>query len=606
METNTAGKALILCSIGPVQEFIAQARKTRDLWFGSHLLSELGKVAAFTLLNKGANLIFPYIDSKIMDQDHEQWEKLNSPNRVMALVETSDPKSLALEVKEAVVNRWLEFASKAREQLGRNINPALWRRQVRDVIEFHAVWTIFREEADYAKVVEQTEELLAARKTLRDFKPNKPSHLYGEVKSSLDPGRECVLEQQHYSRYAIFGIKKKERLDAISLVKRLSFRIIDSPNARFPSVCDVAFSQLRRKIEREPSLMKLARDYQDRVWQMHPNLDKRSDADFDSRLFYLTHIKEMVEDMNMSKPEQEKVVMQINEELQYFYKKSGLKPSPYYAFMMCDGDHIGKALRTIKGMKQHQLFSESLSKFAKEARSIINTDIEDEGELIYAGGDDVMAYLPLHRCLDVADKLHESFKKRMKEVFSEDSILPTLSIGIAIVHMMEPMSEARRLAMAAEKQAKKRRNELAFYFQKRGGGEQMRFSISFDTKPVREIKKLQCYYRGQLISVSLVHAMQTLHSEYMKLFQDGLLLGDDAQRQTLLEQEVSRLIHKKKQEDASDELMKKVESFLHGEMRKGEGTPLNRLDQIIHQMLVAIHLEKAGDCTYEIPQDSTA
>ena len=32
--------------IGPVQEFIAAARRSRDLWFGSWLLSELSKAAA--------------------------------------------------------------------------------------------------------------------------------------------------------------------------------------------------------------------------------------------------------------------------------------------------------------------------------------------------------------------------------------------------------------------------------------------------------------------------------------------------------------------------------------------------------------------------------
>ena len=32
---------LVVYSIGPVQSFIARARKTEDLWSGSYLLSEL-------------------------------------------------------------------------------------------------------------------------------------------------------------------------------------------------------------------------------------------------------------------------------------------------------------------------------------------------------------------------------------------------------------------------------------------------------------------------------------------------------------------------------------------------------------------------------------
>jgi hypothetical protein len=37
---------VLLISLGPVQEFIASARRCRDLWFGSWVLSELAKAAA--------------------------------------------------------------------------------------------------------------------------------------------------------------------------------------------------------------------------------------------------------------------------------------------------------------------------------------------------------------------------------------------------------------------------------------------------------------------------------------------------------------------------------------------------------------------------------
>ena len=40
---------LLALSLGPVQEFIAAARKTRDLWFGSELLSGAARAAALSL-----------------------------------------------------------------------------------------------------------------------------------------------------------------------------------------------------------------------------------------------------------------------------------------------------------------------------------------------------------------------------------------------------------------------------------------------------------------------------------------------------------------------------------------------------------------------------
>lgn len=51
---------LLAISIGPVQGFIAAARKTRDLWYGSELLSEVSRAAARSLRDGGATLIFPH------------------------------------------------------------------------------------------------------------------------------------------------------------------------------------------------------------------------------------------------------------------------------------------------------------------------------------------------------------------------------------------------------------------------------------------------------------------------------------------------------------------------------------------------------------------
>ncbi len=48
---------VLVISLGPIQEFIASARRCQDLWFGSYLLSELARAAAKAL--PGAALVFP-------------------------------------------------------------------------------------------------------------------------------------------------------------------------------------------------------------------------------------------------------------------------------------------------------------------------------------------------------------------------------------------------------------------------------------------------------------------------------------------------------------------------------------------------------------------
>ena len=121
----------MLFTIGPVQEFIAQARKTRDLWFGSHLLSELSKTAAIRLSDCGAHLIFPYLSN----QNNEQLKQLKVPNKILGLIETDHPKQIALEVREAVVERWKSYANQAQDLMDKTVNPAMWKRQINDFIE---------------------------------------------------------------------------------------------------------------------------------------------------------------------------------------------------------------------------------------------------------------------------------------------------------------------------------------------------------------------------------------------------------------------------------------------------------------------------------------
>src|SRR5579883_270591 len=94
---------LLLVTVGPVQEFIAQARRTRDLWYGSHLLSELGRAAARHLLAGGAELIFPALGPghpelkpcfELLRSNHQP--PLNVANKLLARVPAGvDPEPLA-------------------------------------------------------------------------------------------------------------------------------------------------------------------------------------------------------------------------------------------------------------------------------------------------------------------------------------------------------------------------------------------------------------------------------------------------------------------------------------------------------------------------------
>ena len=121
---------LLAISVGPVQEFIAAARRTRDPWFGSYLLSEVSRAVAKEVENQGGKLIFPASS-----------EADNVANVILAeLKAEADPKEVAAKAKTAAQARWLEFAKEAQKEAYGVIRTDLWNEQVEDVIEFYAAW----------------------------------------------------------------------------------------------------------------------------------------------------------------------------------------------------------------------------------------------------------------------------------------------------------------------------------------------------------------------------------------------------------------------------------------------------------------------------------
>jgi CRISPR-associated protein Cmr2 len=126
-------------------------------------------------------------------------------------------------------------------------------------------------------------------------------------------------------------------------------------------------------------------------------------------------------------------------------------------------------------LDRHVELSRRLGDFAANVRRIVE---EHEGALIYAGGDDVLAFVPLHTLLACVRSLHESFAltinpKNIERFADKDGNEPTLSVGVAMCHQIEPLSDALNLARTAEKAAKAidGKNALAITLSKRSGAD---------------------------------------------------------------------------------------------------------------------------------------
>src|SRR4051812_16473962 len=99
-------KNLMIFWIGPVQDFIATARRSRDLWYGSWMLSELSRAAAKEVVRLSGSLIFPA----------DTQRTISIPNKILATV-TTDPKSFATAIKAAVASRMDELVKDALDRV---------------------------------------------------------------------------------------------------------------------------------------------------------------------------------------------------------------------------------------------------------------------------------------------------------------------------------------------------------------------------------------------------------------------------------------------------------------------------------------------------------
>jgi CRISPR-associated protein Cmr2 len=124
MATALDAPALLLFTLGPVQEFIATARRTQDLWIGSFLLSYLtwqGMRVIAEQLGPDCVLFPSLYEQPLVDQWlHKTYQiteqpaveslaQASFPNRFLALVPAAQAKALGEAARQAVMAEWCQL-----------------------------------------------------------------------------------------------------------------------------------------------------------------------------------------------------------------------------------------------------------------------------------------------------------------------------------------------------------------------------------------------------------------------------------------------------------------------------------------------------------------
>ncbi len=456
--------AVLRFTFGPVQGFIAEARRTADLFAGSRILAELARAAAQALQSAGAELVYP--------------------------ADLASGEQLAERAAAALRTRWQELASDALAELERytRIDDALraqWQAQTSDFWEIY--WAAARiEQDDYATAFRHAQAGVAALKKTRTFgqlEQAGPKDVLSGNRAALapagqDPRTFWRAVRRHPQGARLVG--EHERLDAISAVKRFA-RLGDGKDA-YPSVPTIAARPFAR-LAAERALPALE-SYRDAFELLVTAFGERPDRyrrtglgvegfPYDGAFLYESTLEwpALVEELGLDPQQAERQRSQVDSPLRVardrlaaLYRAVGQHPSRYVAVLVLDGDSMGQWLTSALGdggVEAHREVSRKLARFAGKAKEAGRQAAPDT-VFVYQGGDDVVALVPAEQVVPLALALAVAFAKETDG--------RSASAGIAIGHWLEPLGDLLQSAREAEKRAKRLPgNAVAVELQPRGG-----------------------------------------------------------------------------------------------------------------------------------------
>lgn len=490
-------RELLLLVLGPVQGFIATARRTQDLAVGSRILSLLAQAAVDAVPQLECEVIYPRYSSAAAPP--------SLPNRVVINAPVGQGATVAEQMEQAIRQRWAKISGDVYSDLSGCVRhvpehswSARWSEQLATWLECYWIVSPWDgDDATYGAAYQQASMVLEARKNLR------------YIPATMQPGEKCTLcgtrsaltvlpefWQVLRRRVGFSRLRANEQLCAVCATKRFAALWATGLQLeRYPSTSSIASADFRAAVlQHWPQLATLAVAHLDALDQLgvreystlepspylqalaHGDPDKerflRYDGDYFYREFFTPeqvadHLS--VEELTPQQHEWLQAAIKTLIALYHQTRQLGIAPpAPYYATLALDGDRMGRLLDAMPTLAKHQEISSALADLAAgPLRQVI--EVQCPGQVIYAGGDDVLALLPLSAALTAAETVKRTLTTRLQSL----GYACTASAGIALVHHLQPLDVALRAAKEAEHAAKESygRNALAIISLRRSGEE---------------------------------------------------------------------------------------------------------------------------------------
>jgi len=442
---------LFLLTIGPVQAFIAQARKTVDLYAGSKILTELTKTGIESIGRH--KIVFPYAKYEI----EKDWEKVNSlPNRFVAQLSgtESEINQLGKDTEDAIRVKFKSISENALNDAKISTFPA-FEQQIEQHLDIY--WAAIELGYDYKETYEKLEQVIGSLKNMRQFQQYTYEGI-GEKgrKCSIDGERNAIIYRENpeqkkpfalsYHKTTNYKLDEGEALSAVSYTKR-AYQI-----KYFPSTASIALMHVHHILKNDglaKICYKLLSETNDQLFYKE-NIERKQ------------YLEKAIRESNGNSSLTPNSILNCHENYWDIAQKKGFKSSDkhkYYAVLTFDGDSMGKWLggANVNGKLEafHEDFSKHLSAFAKKADEIVKREVK--GYTVYAGGDDYLGFVNINHLFGVLQELQEAYKTEVSNplaTYRKDGKEITFSAGICIAHYKEPLRLVLQQAHAMMDKAK--------------------------------------------------------------------------------------------------------------------------------------------------------
>lgn len=441
-------------TLGPVQGFVAQARRTRDLYAGSFLLSHLALAAMREVKSAGGRVVLPHLAT--LERLAVQSQHAVAPNRFIAeFAESAAAVAAARRAENRLRQEWKQIATQVYQRFLAPVAAQgqetlhIWDRQIGDFWEI--AWAVGSE---------RETDLLDRRKNWRTprttVEPGDHCALMGEwqelsgfVRSKQrirqDAFWMAVRAQVLAMRGSELDLEESERLCAIAFVKRFFPLIAKDAVGRdlgmesWPSTVSMAALPWLRKIKASgPGVLQQCKCYAELV-RGEPGARVSSARRLQALREFPPEAGEFpclsgnflnrtaLRNKRGTRLRTEALRPRLLSELKALEEASDDRASCFYALLLMDGDSMGRLLQLYRPEK----VTRALTAFAERAPDLVGTN---DGVCVYAGGDDVLALLPLDRALHAAAALQRAYGDAFRAAEITGDADGTISAGLVFAH----------------------------------------------------------------------------------------------------------------------------------------------------------------------------